>query len=57
MENKGRSLVRRDTAVIEDNDDDNSQVQVNVNVLERKMILKLITLKLLNTTILIKSLP
>jgi len=41
MENKGRSLVRRDTAVIEDNDNDNSQVQVNVNVLERKMILKL----------------
>ena len=41
MEMKGKSLVRRDTAIVEDVAHDNKKVQVNVNYLEKKLILRL----------------
>ena len=41
MEMKGKSLVRRDTAIVEDVAHDNKKVQVNVNSLEKKLILRL----------------
>ena len=39
--NKEKSLVKKNTAVIEENENENSQVQVNVNYSEKKMILRL----------------
>ena len=41
MEYKGLSLIRRDTAVIENNENDDKQVQVKVDNLERRKIIKL----------------
>ena len=41
MENKGMSLVRRKTTLIEDIGEESKQVQVNVNNAERKMIIRL----------------
>ena len=41
MEHKGRSLVKRNTTIIEDNRNNNNDLQVNVTFSERKMILKL----------------
>ena len=41
MEYKGLSLVRKDTAVIENKEKDDKQVQVKVDILERRKIIKL----------------
>ena len=41
MEHKGKSLVKRNTTIIEDNRNNNNDLQVNVTFSERKMILKL----------------
>ena len=41
LEVKGKSLVKRDNIVVEDTGYENKQVQVNVNVMTRKMIMRL----------------
>ena len=41
MEVKGKSLVKRDITVVEDTGYENKQIQVNVNVMTKKLIMRL----------------